>query len=90
MIKILSQLKPFRFVLVKPRTKEAFENGLPGYAWDDPKLLAHLKESGNYGVLAGHEYALIDTDDSELEAEIRAKLPATFEVSSPGHNGTHF
>lgn len=90
LITILSQLKPFRFVLVKPQGKEAFEPGLPGYGFGDPKLLQHLKESGNYGVLAGHEYALIDTDDPELEAEVRAKLPATFEVASPGHNGTHF
>src|SRR5438105_5024050 len=90
MIQILSALRTFRFVLVKPNAKEAFEHGLPPYAWDDPKLLDHLGKSGNYGVLAGHEYALIDTDDPELEREIRAKLPATFEVSSPGHDGTHF
>jgi hypothetical protein len=88
-ITILSQLKSFRFVLVKPHEKEAFETGLPSYTRDDPKLLEHLR-TGNYGVLAGHEYALIDTDDPELEREIRAKLPATFEVSSPGHDGTHF
>ncbi len=86
---ILSQLKSFRFVLVKPNAKEAFEAGLPSYAWDDPKLAQHLEEGGNYGVLAGHEHALIDTDDPELEAEIRAKLPLTFEVQSP-RGGTHF
>jgi hypothetical protein len=101
LIAILSQLKPFQFVLVTgyaeavkrgdpELAKKAFEQGLHGYGFGDPKLVQHLKEGGNYGVLAGHEYALIDTDDPELEAEVRGKLPSTFEVSSPGHNGTHF
>ncbi len=83
----------WRFVLVKPRTKEAFEKdwqNTANYLYNDPKLTAHIQAGGNYGVLAGSHQAIVETDDSGLEELIRRDLPATFTVQSPGHNSRHF
>jgi hypothetical protein len=89
-VHIPGQLKEWRFVLVKAGDKAAFEQGLPSYTINDPKLAEWLKRGGNYGVLAGENHAIIDTDDVECMQLVREKLPPTFTVKSPGSNGLHF
>ncbi len=82
----------WRFVLVKPQTKEAFEKdwqNTANYAYDDPKLKAHLEAGGNYGVVAG-DHVIIECDTSELEAIIEGELSPTFTQRSPGHHSKHF
>ncbi len=86
------QLREWRFILVKQRDKAAFEKAwqtTANYAYDDPKLLAHLEKGGNYGVMAGN-HVIIETDTSELETLVERELPATFTQRSPGHYSKHF
>ena len=91
--RIPSQLHDWQFILVKARSKEAFEKDWPttaNYAHDDPRLLAHLATGGDYGVLAGPDHVIIETDSGELQRLVEEKLPPTFTQRSPGHGGKHF
>jgi len=85
---IPSQLKDgtWRFLLVKPQDKKAFEKNwetTANYGFDDPKLLEHLGKGGNYGVLPGTDHIIVETDTPELEALIEKSLPPTFTQRSP-------
>ena len=78
-----------RFVLVKRKTKKPIE-----YNWntnllksDDPKLLNHLREGGNYGIATGAGLIVIDADRSEI-VKACENLPDTFQDFSPGHKTT--
>ncbi len=92
MTEIPEQLKDWRFVLLPPRGKDPYETKWQehGYAYDDPKLLDHLARGGNYGVLAGPDHIILETDTAELEALIERSLPPTFTQRSPGHHTKHF
>ncbi|MFA7122106.1 MAG: hypothetical protein WC277_11550, partial [Bacilli bacterium] len=51
---IPEQLHGCRFILVKARDKPAIEKGwqtTANYAYDDPRLVAHIAAGGNYGVM---------------------------------------
>ena len=92
---IPSQLKDgtWRFLLVKPQDKKAFEKNwetTANYGFDDPKLLEHLGKGGNYGVLPGTDHIIVETDTPELEALIEKSLPPTFTQRSPGHQTKQF
>ncbi len=96
MIQIPRQLKDWRFILLGYHSKEPIEKdwqNTSNYAYDDSKLLAHLAEGKNYGVLLGRynkaNHIVIDADSPELEKLVREKLPATFSVRT-GSGGLHF
>ena len=91
----------FRFCLVnkwnaknkegKPIGKAPFETAWQkkGYKFDDPKLIAHIKAGGNYGVIGGYgKLVIVDIDDVELGEELEKKFQ-TFTVKTGG-GGRHF
>ncbi len=91
-LEVPEQLRDWRFVLLKPRSKEAFEKNwqtTANYAFDDPELLGHLENGGNYGVIAG-EHVIVESDTPELETIVERELPPTFTQRSPGHHSKHF
>ncbi len=57
---------------------------------NDDRLLKWLNDGNNYGVAAGGGLVILDADDTELNLLILSKLPETFTVSTPGHNGFHY
>jgi hypothetical protein len=83
------------FCLVKARDKDPSVGG-PGWQKPenlmlstDPRLLGHLKQGGNYGVVGGFGLAILDADAQEIKELVKDKLPETFTVLSPGHQGWH-
>jgi len=91
-MEVPEQLRDFQFVLLRARSKEAFEKDwqtTANYSYGDPRLLEHLKLGGNYGVVAG-EHIIIETDTPELQQIVEGELPATFTQRSPGHHSKHF
>src|SRR2546426_7943583 len=91
-MEVPEQLRDFQFVLLRARSKEAFEKDwqtTANYAYGDPRLLEHLKLGGNYGVVAG-EHIIIETDTPELQQIVEGELPPTFTQRSPGHHSKHF
>jgi|TARA_R100000093_G_C1923633_1_gene66445 hypothetical protein len=51
------QNEKFRFILLKPKNKIPFEKNWQttvNYKFNDPKLLQHISNGGNYGVLGGY------------------------------------
>ncbi len=89
---ITEQLKrsEYRFCLVQSKTKKPFEKEWQkGRCFDDPKLLEHLKNGGNYGVIGGHgKLRILDIDNRELAIKVMEQL-RTFTIKTPG-GGYHF
>jgi len=56
---------------------------------DNPRLQEWLTKGGNYGVVGGYGLLIIDIDHQELKDVASEKLPRTFKVLSPGHQGWH-
>jgi len=85
-IPIQLQQPDFRFVLLKPKEKIPFEAGWQNkiYKFDDDRLLNHIKEGGNYGVIGGGEkyLVIVDFDNEEVQNELVEKLPKTFTVKT--------
>ncbi len=84
-----NQLKKgeFRFVLLKSKSKVPFENEWQknGHRFDDPKLLKHIEEGGNYGVIGGYgNLRILDIDDKIKAEKLLEKLPKTFKVITGG------
>lgn len=90
---IPSQLQEpgFRFVLVRPREKRAFEMGWPtekNYAYDDENLRSHLNGGGNYGVTTLNGLCIVDIDDESQVRNLEPVMPPTFTVRTA--KGKHF
>jgi len=70
----------------KKSGKRAIDPGfqLTPRAPDDPSLIKHLEDGGNYGVLAGKGVIVVD-----LDVKNALSLPATFAVASGGGKGSH-
>jgi putative DNA primase/helicase len=92
---LINKLAPLgpHFCLVEARGKSP---DVGGKEWqkhplnaDDPKLLQWLQSGGNYGVVTGFGLTIVETDIPELQEAAKAKLPETFTVLSPGHQGWH-
>jgi hypothetical protein len=92
---LINKLAPLgpHFCLVEARGKSP---DVGGKEWqkhplnaDDPKLLQWLEKGGNYGVICGYGLTIVETDIPELQEVAKAKLPETFTVLSPGHQGWH-
>lgn len=80
----------FRFVLLKPKDKAPFEQNWQnnGYRYDDERLLTHIKNGGNFGIIGGYgDLRLIDCDNKDFAAEMEKKLQ-TFTVKT-GSGGKH-
>ena len=85
------QKEDLRFVLIQPKTKRPFENDWQnkGYKFNDPKLIEHLSNGGNYGIIGGYgKLRFIDCDNKEFAEEMKKKLPLTFTVKT-GSGGNH-
>jgi len=83
------QKPEFRFVLLqgkKPFEKEWQKNG---YIFNDSKLINHIKNGGNYGVIGGYgRLRIIDLDNFKLGEQADTKLE-TFGVQT-GSGGRHY
>lgn len=73
-----------RFVLVEKGGKRPFQQGWQNknISYDDPELVTHIQNGGNYGVMGGGESNLliVDFDNEKVQEEILRKLPPTFTV----------
>ena len=92
-IPIQLRKEDFRFVLIRKGEKAPFERAwqkTSNYRYDDPKLLRHLVQGGNYGVLCGAgNLTVIDADREEIASAVEKELPETFTVLTGG-GGKHF
>lgn len=94
MIEIPKQLQnpEFRFILLQSKSKLPIEKEWEktnNYKYDDIKLLKHLENSGNYGVLAGPgNLRLLDIDDKDL-SDYLLQQTNTFSIKTCGKL-THF
>ena len=86
------QKEDYRFILLKPKSKIPFENdwqNTNNYRYDDNKLIQHINNGGNYGVVGGFgQLRILDIDDKELAEQIKQQLN-TFTVRT-GTGGLHF
>jgi phage/plasmid-associated DNA primase len=80
-----------RFILVKPRDKAAIElkwESENNYDASSPRLIEHLKNGGNYGVLSHNGICVIDIDNPEEFKKLDPNIPKTFAVRrGSGGNG---
>jgi len=95
---IPAQLREWRFILLCPR-KKIPTSGMKGWAskretatltYDDARLLEHIKNKGNYGVLTDIDRFVVAADTKGIEGAIEQRLPRTFTVQSPRHKTKHF
>lgn len=74
------------FVLLEKGGKKPFQTGWQDklIEFDNPELLSHINNGGNYGVKGGGASMLIiiDFDNEALQNEIIPKLPKTFTVKT--------
>ncbi|GAB7015694.1 hypothetical protein JCM10550A_10610 [Methanogenium cariaci] len=58
------QLHGCRFILLKPKRKEPLEYWKEqNYAHDSPRLLQHIRQGGNYGVMVTGDLCVLDADN---------------------------
>ncbi len=79
----------FRFVLLKTKSKVPYEPEWQhkGYEFDNPKLIEHIKNGGNYGVIGGKgNLRVLDVDNKEYIKKLHIN---TFTVKT-GTGGLHF
>jgi len=86
MIPKILQKDEINFVLVEKNGKKPFEKNWQKkrISYKDNKLLEHLNNGGNYGVIGGGKKNLliVDFDDEKIQQEIIPKLPKTFSVKT--------
>lgn len=94
---IPEQLRECRFILVKARDKPAIEKGwqtTANYAYDDPRLLQHIANGGNYGVMPDGGVCILDADQTDrlMELGVLDRLLETFVVRTGRKDGygSHF
>jgi len=82
----------FRFILTS-KTKIPIEekwNTLNNYAFNDTKLLKHIKAGKNYATLCGAGYLIVvDWDDKKLWDAVKDRLPPTMTVQTGRGWGLH-
>jgi len=97
---LVERLRPFgpRYVKVAPPEagdsksgKKAVEHEFQKHPYeaDNPELQAWLEHGGNYGILAGENILLLDTDDKETGKKLDALKIFTVQ-SGRGESGKHF
>ena len=76
------------FVLIEAKGKKPFEKNWQKkeMKFDDPNLINHLKNNGNYGVRGGgkNHLVIVDFDDEKVQIDALKKLPETFTVKTGG------
>ena len=86
------QKDDFKFVLVNTKSKRAFEKEWTtknNYDYNSEKLIMHLEQGGNYGVLCGvNNLLVLDFDDIDTYEEVKDKLPKTLTIKT-GRGGFH-
>ncbi len=81
------QKPEFKFYLLKPKDKIPFEKNWQnsGYKFGDSKLINHINNGGNYGVIGGYgNLIILDKDDDKLNIDID-----TFTIKT-GSGGKHY
>ncbi len=84
-IPIQLQKDEFRFILLKDKDKSPLEvqwQNVHNYKYNDPKLLRHIQQGGNYGVIGGYGNLVIIDGDSEEVNKIAETLSETFTVKT--------
>lgn len=80
------QRNDFRFCLIKAKDKAPFEmnwQSTANYKFNDEKLLQHISQGGNYGIVCGFGNLLVVDFDSEIiQAEKMPQMPETFTVKT--------
>ncbi len=80
------QKEEFRFLLLKKGAKEPIETDWSksaNYKFDEPKLLDHLNNNNNYGIIGGYgNLILVDADSKEINDIAKNKLPETFTIKT--------
>ena len=78
--------KGINFVLLERGGKKPFEIGWQKkqIEFDNPKLIQHINNKGNYGVRGGGEKKLliVDFDDEKVQKDSLEKLPDTFKIKT--------
>jgi putative DNA primase/helicase len=83
------------FIRIRKQSKAPIDKGWgqstgPIYSLDDPTMQEWLNEGGNYGVLTGSEFVVVDCDSPEIAQALEERLPPTLMVRSPGSKQPHF
>lgn len=95
---IPEQLRNWRFILIVPNKKIPIAE-MKGWSanreektftYDNPVLLAHITNGGNYGVVTGPDRFVVAADTKEVEKAIEERLPKTLTQKSPRHKVKHF
>jgi hypothetical protein len=78
--------KGVKFVLLEKGGKKPFQQEWQNKVieFDNPELLKHISEGGNYGVMGGGErnLVLVDFDNGEVQEKAMQQLPPTFTVKT--------
>ena len=79
------QKEDFRFILLKKKSKSPIEakwESENNYKFDNPKLLNHIKNGGNYGIVGGFgNLVIVDADSEEINEKCKL-FPETFTIKS--------
>lgn len=80
------QKEGIKFVLLEKSGKKPFQKEWQKKEifYDDNKLLNHIKDGGNYGVIGGgiNELIIIDFDDESVQQDAIQVLPTTFTIKT--------
>lgn len=92
MIPLQLQKEEFRFCIIPRKKKRPIEKAwttTANYKFNDPRLLLHIKQGGNYGVVTGFgNLAVLDCDNEDFVKAAINELPQTFTVKTGG-GGSH-
>lgn len=93
MITIPQQLNGWKFIRLGTRSKVPMDinwTTTATYGSADSELLRHIKAGGNYGVLGSEDHVIVDADTPEVQRAVEERLPSTFAVRTPGHQGRDY
>lgn len=80
------QQKGIKFVLLEKGGKKPFQQGWQNKVieFDNPELINHIVNDGNYGVMGGGDrnLVLVDFDNFEVQERAMLQLPETFTVKT--------
>ena len=86
------QKEEFGFCKIIDGTKKSFEIGWQNkpYKYNNPQLLEHMQNGGNYGVVSGYgKLRILDIDDLKLVPIFDKLFGDTFSVETPS-GGRHY
>lgn len=92
MITIPKQLQndEYKFILIAKKNKIPLElewQNTNNYYFDSEKVVEHLKNGGNYGVICGGGLIVMDADTPEFNEIVKKNFPETYTVkTSKGHH----